>query len=259
MSSSKNLIQRTDTTDVAALRRQVAALEKRVARLGNRPGASHVDLTSRMLAEGDTLGLSRALWAASGLGRESSLKCASFDIRNAVSQPRTNQRQTWVALQWPGGVMSGFAWLQTTTGGYTNVGSAYWLYESDGTTLTPIPDAGATDNLLFKDSPGIAGRLFESASFPQPMDAGIYYMMILGSWAASPGTVPEIGCLVPPDPAVWTGAGDLALPNGLYPAGWQPVYNDAGVSSLGGTPPANTTISTVDNTTNTALPWLALY
>ena len=68
--------------------------------------------------------------------------------------------------------MSGFAWLQTTTGAYTNAGSAYWLYESDGTTLSPITDVGATDNLLFKDAPGIAGRLFESASFPQPMDAG---------------------------------------------------------------------------------------
>lgn len=253
---SKILTTRNPDLLIAELRKRALAHDRLAATVGAKVNHSYTDLAIRLAAQGDALGLSRMLWKASGTGMVSDLKAANFDSRYAAAMPMSNQRQVWVALYWPGATMNGFAFDVTMPGVYTDAGSAYWLYTSDGTNLTPVANAGGNAPAAWKDAAGLRTRSF-GAPFPQVMAEGVYYMSILYSQSAQT-TAPQLLGLNPTDFGPYTGQGSNVMINPLYPANWQPVYNLAGVVSMT-SPPAVTAITAVNNTTLTNYPWLGLW
>lgn len=183
---------------------------------------------------------------------------ATGDIVNAQTGPSmTSGRREYLAVFWPGGPMSGIAFVQTQSGAYTDSsgvsGVQLLAKNSSGDPLTsattvivPVAGSSVQSSSMWKATNGLVTRNFGPNL---SLAAGIYYVEFF-YFETAQTTVPQIaGFRSPSTDPVFGGTGNFFVPDGF------PMFGVLDSQTTLGT--GNITLSTLTAAQN--IHWVGLF
>jgi len=187
------------------------------------------------------------LFLAAGASRGE--QCRNYEPGFAANNltPGSGARR-YMAVYWPGGVVTGMTFILSTVGVYTdatpNSGGA--LYSYDGTTLTRQATQPQKWDATFS-----AGLNRLQWALPVNLVEGVYYVAI-EYFESAHTTVPQFAAAAANDPSVW--GGDVN--QDASPSAWPLMFSSSGASGQ-----LPTSIGSAALTTNsgTVLPYVGLY
>jgi hypothetical protein len=209
-------------------------------------------------------GLREALFVMAGVQR--GLKAQNYEPWGAgnltaskLTVVLTSGRRVYEAIYWPGGLFTGYLWLQGVVGSYTDAGGASGFQLMGGssagpvtsstTTLTVITGSNRTSTSIFKGSVSLRNTTVTPFYLP----AGIYYVNFMWFSTATTTTPELVGLVGGPFGAtgdLFNNAGVMA-PSGFFIHGVRDSQSALAASTEA--------ISNLDLTATNGPWWVGLY